>query len=50
MLSLSYIYATFKSLPTVASRIQYLQQLQQLNLPYSINYANLIACYKQAQD
>jgi hypothetical protein len=30
--------------------VQYLQLLQTLNLPYAINYANLIALYsKQAQ-
>ena len=46
-MSLSYIYATFKPL-SAAAKVQYLQQLQQLNLPYAINYANLIAYYSNA--
>ena len=49
-MSLSYIYATFKAQTTASAKVQYLQQLQSFNLPYAINYSNLIALYsKQAQ-
>ena len=45
-MDLAYIYKTFKELRTNKEKIEYLQQLQALNLPYSINYTNLIQYYR----
>ena len=40
-----YIYDTFKSLETVAEKIDFLRELQTLNLPFKINYEALIAAW-----
>lgn len=36
------IYSEFKSLNTSSDKVNYLTTLKTLNLPYSINYDNLI--------
>jgi hypothetical protein len=36
------IYTSFQALNTSAEKVEYLKQLEQLNLPYDINYTNLI--------
>jgi hypothetical protein len=44
-MDLTYIYSTFKSLQTNTQKVKFLQELQSLNLPYDINYQNLIHYY-----
>lgn len=45
MFTLENIYLTFYSLNTNNDKIEYLIFLQSQNLPYNINYANLIKYY-----
>lgn len=45
-MDLQYIYSTFKNLNTNQQKIEFLQQLQTYNLPYLINYDNLINYYR----
>lgn len=42
-----YIFETFKSLKTVTEKVEFLKQLESYNLPYQINYQNLIKYYTQ---
>lgn len=44
-MDLSYIYSTFKSLPTIQEKVKFLEELKTYNLPYNINYNNLIKYY-----
>jgi hypothetical protein len=41
-----YIFAEFKKLETVWDKIEFLKDLQKLNLPYDINYEALIASWE----
>ena len=41
-----YIFAEFKKLETVWDKIEFLKDLQKLNLPYDINYEALIAVWE----
>lgn len=41
-MDLQTIYSEFKALSTSESKVNYLRMLQTLNLPYEINYENLI--------
>lgn len=45
-MTLEYIYTTFKSLATNSDKIDFLNLLKSQNLPYSINYDNLIKYYQ----
>jgi hypothetical protein len=40
------IFSEFKTLVTNSEKIAFLQTLQTLNLPYDINYENLITFYQ----
>ena len=40
-----YIFEAFKALETCAAKVEYLQGLAKLNLPYEINYDNLILAW-----
>jgi hypothetical protein len=41
------IYSDFKALTSNSDKVKFLQQLQLLNLPYEINYENLIKYYSK---
>jgi len=41
----AYIFETFKTFETVQDKIDYLRELQTLNLPYDINYEALITAW-----
>ena len=41
------IYATFQSLSTNSEKVQYLEELQSQNPPYTINFPNLIKYYQK---
>jgi len=41
------IYSDFKSLTSNKDKCEYLRNLQLLNLPYDINYENLIKYYSK---
>jgi hypothetical protein len=45
-----YIFEAFKALETSAAKVEYLQGLAKLNLPYDINYAALIAYWEAQAD
>lgn len=45
-----YIFSEFKKLDSVWDKIQYLKDLQKLNLPYDINYEALIAAWERIGD
>ena len=47
MLDLQYIYDSFKSLTSIHDKINYLRDLQKLNLNYDINYENLIRAWEK---
>lgn len=46
-MTLSLIYAEFKSLNTSAERVKYLTILRDYNLTYEINYENLIKYWSE---
>jgi len=46
---LQIIFKEFQQLTTPQQQIQYLQKLSTQNLPYQINYQNLINYYQQNQ-
>ena len=46
---LQIIFQEFQQLTSTQSKIQYLQKLSTQNLPYQINYQNLINYYQQNQ-
>jgi len=46
-MDLQYIYATFRSLETVTEKVTFLKELETLNLPYEINYTNLISAWER---
>lgn len=45
---LTSIYSIFQSLSTNSEKIEYLKELQSRNLPYNINFPNLIHHYENA--
>jgi len=45
-MDLAYIFESFRALETVWDKIEYLKDLQKLNLPYDINYEALIAAWE----
>jgi hypothetical protein len=45
LMTLIDIYSDFKSLTSNKDKCEYLRNLQLLNLPYDINYENLIKYY-----
>jgi hypothetical protein len=47
MLDLGYIFETFKNLPSAKDKVEFLKTLPDLNLPFSINYENLIAAWEK---
>ena len=49
-MSKEYIFESFKNLQTSEEKVEYLKQLQKLNLPYDINYENLINYWKNVVD
>jgi hypothetical protein len=46
-MDLNYIFKTFQELGNTEARIAYLNQLRNMNLPYDINYDNLIAAWQK---
>jgi hypothetical protein len=45
-MDLAYIFESFKSLKSVPEKIEYIQGLRALNLPYEFNYENLIRAWE----
>ena len=41
------IFSDFKNLVTDSEKVKYLQSLQSFNLPFEINYENLINFYQK---
>ena len=46
-LDLSYIFSTFRKLDNIDDKIAYLRELSNMNLPYDINYENLISAWEK---
>ena len=45
-MSKEFIFQDFKNLKSVFEKIDYIKQLSTLNLPYDINYENLIKLWE----
>lgn len=45
MLELGYIFESFRKLDNVMDKVEFIRGLQELNLPYDLNYENLIAAW-----
>ena len=41
-----YIFASFRDLSTAQEKLEYIQSLESLNLPYDFNYTNLIKAWE----
>jgi hypothetical protein len=46
-MTLTSLFAEFKSLPSAEAKVEYLRSLATLNLPYDINYEALIAAWER---
>jgi hypothetical protein len=42
-----YIFASFRDLSTAQEKLEYIQSLESLKLPYDFNYTNLIAAWEK---
>jgi len=42
----AYLFETFKALNTVEAKVEFLRSIAKLNLPYDINYENLIKVWE----
>jgi len=46
----AYIFESFRKLETVAEKIEYIQSLRGLGLPYEFNYENLISAWEKVAE
>jgi len=46
-MNLSDLFAEFKSLPSAEAKVEYLESIATLNLPYDINYQALVAAWEK---
>jgi hypothetical protein len=46
-MTLTSLFAEFKSLPSAEAKVEYLRSLAKLNLPYDINYEALVAAWEK---
>jgi hypothetical protein len=46
-MTLSDMYETFQSLLTNQERVEFLEMIRSMNLPYDINYENLIRIWSE---
>jgi hypothetical protein len=45
-MSLDYIYASFQALTSIEDKVKFLQEMDKLDLPYEINWQNLVNAWK----
>ena len=46
MLDLNYIFESFKKLETATDKVEFIKSLRERDLPFSINYENLISAWE----
>ena len=47
MLELGYIFETFRKLDNAMDKVEFIKGLQKLDLPYDLNYENLILAWER---
>jgi len=47
MLELGYIFETFRKLDNAIDKAEFIRDLQKLDLPYDLNYENLILAWER---
>jgi hypothetical protein len=47
MLDLDYIFESFKNLETATDKVEFIKSLRERDLPFSINYENLILAWEK---